>query len=624
MADGSNDMVVAPFQIDRICKPQPSVAQLALKDVDTTETVYTRILVELKDASLPDAILYDSIEQMVMGVVSWDLFLMLKYRQDWRATGYGLGELLHTVSLMPNEELTLELKTWETSKTQQDEEVSLDEKHVSDIKNTSSSAKEATAEDQTKTHEYVDAKAGYSGFGFDVSVKAGWSQDVSDMHKDFAKQTQERSEQATNETRASRKVKIAVSRETGSEAKTTRKIKNINQAHTLNVNYFEVLREYTVSQKLYEAVLVVLGQEPDLLETRLGTKRLSYPKWPGMPGAVVQRDSQGNLVFTPTDIRLGEMIRLSGDASWLQEFTDRYGVSPIKLLREMWAAPLFYAAPHKADWTNAGQTIDDDDREAFRSAVLQHVRPCPGWIAPDDKGALRWGYEVVIGQEQALLQYLYPFLPYSVQQVKARALAAKMEPAIAYDAIAAAYAKAVVPSFTQAMARVATLKSSDRINRLALATGSQLHVAENSKIMVRGPFLGKTIAEFGQMLRAWIDNAILSELARVRQAIAAGAVDSWTAVLPTQSVYSDLSLGICSGAEDYYEVQRQFDLELKQAEIQRLHLELEKLKLENQLAAQGTPVPSLVVQTPTGQATVNVDVQVPKTATQVAVQGSNP
>ena len=35
-----------------------------------------------------------------------------------------------------------------------------------------------------------------------------------------------------------RSIKISISRETGSEEKTTRKIKNINQCRTLNVNYY--------------------------------------------------------------------------------------------------------------------------------------------------------------------------------------------------------------------------------------------------------------------------------------------------------------------------------------------------------------------------------------------------
>src|SRR2546425_630979 len=280
--NGEEGVTIKPFKIERVCEPKPDIQQLVLKEVDTTESVYTRTLVHLKDASLPHSVSDsnearwrkvfqwsrggDGVPPLPDGgdtstpspeplpgggragagrdtgtdgrppvIVTWGLYLMLRYRQDWRPSGYGLGELLYAISLMPNEELTLEVKTWETSKTQQDTEQEVSERFVSDIKSASSNTKESTTEDQTKTHESVDAKAGYSGFGFSASVEAQWSQDVNNMQKDFHKQTQENSQQTTNEYRATRKVKMTVSRESGSESKTTRKIKNINQAHTLNV-----------------------------------------------------------------------------------------------------------------------------------------------------------------------------------------------------------------------------------------------------------------------------------------------------------------------------------------------------------------------------------------------------
>src|SRR5262249_10928537 len=159
-----------------------------------------------------------------------------------------------------------------------------DVRNVSDIKSASSNTNEVTTGIETKTHESVDAKAGYSGFGFSASVEAQWSDDVNTMQKNFGKQTRENSQQATNEYRATRKVKLTVSREAGSESKTTRKIKNINQTHTLNMNYYEVLREYEVKLTLYDVPLLLLGGEPDLNEIRLGVKKPQiYQTWATMP-----------------------------------------------------------------------------------------------------------------------------------------------------------------------------------------------------------------------------------------------------------------------------------------------------------------------------------------------------
>jgi hypothetical protein len=63
--------------------------------------------------------------------------------------------------------------------------------------------------------------------------------------------------------------------------------------------------------------------------------------------------------------------------------------------------------------------------------------------------------------------------------------------------------------------------------------------------------------------------------------------DNWKVTMPTHGVYADVALGICSGAEDYYEVQRQFDLEIKKLEIEKLKLEAEKLRLKNTLIEGG-------------------------------------
>jgi hypothetical protein len=122
-----------------------------------------------------------------------------------------------------------------------------------------------------------------------------------------AKQTRDRSQQVTSEYKASHKVKFAVSREQGSESKTTRKIKNINRAHTLNVNYYEVLNRYQVSLSLTSVPLAMLGPEADLAaDVRLGDEpihlgviamqpagrppKFTYPSFP--PDVVVVAPSE--------------------------------------------------------------------------------------------------------------------------------------------------------------------------------------------------------------------------------------------------------------------------------------------------------------------------------------------
>lgn len=586
----SETLTVKPYTLERVCTPHPNVEQLVLKEVDTTESVFTRTLVQLKDASLPDVVLYDSIEQMSLGVVSWDLFVMLNYRQDWKPSGYGLGELLYATSLMPNEELTLEVKTWETSKTQQDTEDSTDERNVSDIKSSASSTNELTTGEESKTHEYVDAKAGYSGFGFSASVAAGWSQDVSTMQKNFAKSSQDRSQQATNEYRATHKVKMSVSREAGSESKTTRKIKNINQAHTLNVNYFEVLREYEIKLTFYDASLVLLGAEADL------SRYTGFTTWDD----------------PPQPITLGKLIRAISQDWWVQSFIDRYGVSPIKILRQMWSAPLYDYALPLSDWTET--SITPQDRESFRDTILQYVRPTPGWIEPDQTGALRWGYQVLPGQEQALLEYLYRFLPFSVQQVVGRALLADIDYSSAYQGVLGRYKEATLPSFKREAQR-----SGEKMLSRAVSAVVPLKAAKTPKILVPGHFYGKPIGDLAKLVPGWV-KGIVDQFQKLKSTIGVIKIDgqdTWKTTLPTHAVYSDLALGICSGAEDFYEIQRQFDLELKKLQIDKLQVEVEKLKLEKTLLEQGKSSSAVVITNPPEQSSLNLGVTVGSTPTKV-------
>lgn len=637
----TDEIVVKPFKVERVCEPALDVSQLTFKTVNVTESVYTRTLIHLQKTSLPEGILsaprrnpkvagprWGATAGMIFRdqrpgigedipprppivvdplpptvppeteptepdppplLVPYDLYVMLKHRQDWVPSGYGIGDLLYSTSLMPNEELVLEIKTWETSRTQQDSEDTTDQRNVSDIKSTASSSSEAATENQTKTHEAVDAKASYSGFGFTASAEVSWSEDVSELQKDIEKRAQDRAQQTTNEYRSTRKVRIATSREAGSESRTTRRIRNINQSHTLNMNYYEVLREYDVEITPYEVALVVLGAEPNLSEWT------GYKTW--------YNEVQ--------PISLGQLIRAVQDSTWVTQFIDIYGVSPIKILRERWSAPLYDGALVRLEWWgDESVEIEPRERTEFQRTVLRYVRPTPGWVEPDEKGALRWGYEVVEGKEAGLLEFLYEFLPYSAQQVMARARP-KMSSVVAMRAMTARFEHAIVPS----MDRLATM----RMARVSMEI-PELELEDTQSILVPGPFYqanaGDTDA-FRRRVKDWIQSQVVDQLVRLREPLGT-PTKKWKSVLPTQGVYADLALGLCSGAEDYIEINRQFDLELKRLEIQRLTLELEKLRLEKDALQAGKP--QILVETDAATTSVKLDLSLAEAPSNIAIK----
>jgi len=503
---------------------------------------------------------------------------MLRYRQDIELDKYGLGDLLYSISLLPNEEVTLEIKTWETSRVQQDEDDSTEQRNTSDIKSSSSTASEVAHRAETKEHVGVDAKASYSGFGASAEVHADWSKDTDTMNSNLAKEAQDRSQQESHEFKSTHKVRLAVSREQGAESKSVRKIRNINQAHTLNANYYEILRQSTHTLNLYDVSLVLLGMEPDL------TTPLPYA-------------NVGD--GAPATITLGNLLRSIRSEDWISSFTDKNGISPIKVIYQLWAVPLYEGALVDSDYLSADSTIDSEHREQFRATMLRYVHPSPGWVEPDETGAFRWGYEVFPGREPELLEFLYHYLPYCVQQQTALVQATGADRSSAYQSVAVRYAQAVQPSY------VRVLPSALRSVSLLTADAATPTAARNTRILLTGLFEGTAIAELNGRIRE-IKDYVETSITTLRASLPKTA-PPWTTTVPTHGVYCDLTLGLCSGAEDYIEIQRQFDLERRRLDNDRTQLENERLQ-----AGQSIPtIPTVTVENQTDQAKLNLELALP-------------
>ncbi len=640
MADESEPIRI--FRAERLCVSQPDVGRLTLKSgVDTRENVYTRTLVQLRGADLPTAILVTELEDPSPS--PWDLYLMLKYRQEWTPGSIGLGDQLFTLSLLPNEELTLELKTWETSKTQQDVEDATEVRNVSDVKQTGSSASEVSRGTETTENENVSGSAGFSGFGFGASVAAGWSQEVKNMQQEVAKQTRERVQQTTHEYKSSHKVRIAVSREEGSEAKTTRRIRNINQAYTMNATYFEVLQEYAVRLFLDDALLVVLGPEaelsrvvalpgsddaPTMLYTRYRNGEGDPPPPSSPPGnqprpplsggadEMAPPDTGGSPppVTPPEPLTLGRLIRYSQTASWVERFIDTYGVSPIKILRELWSEALYSAALVAIDVADPNALVDAEQRSAFASTMQQFIRPVAGWVAPDQAGRLRWGYEVFPGREEGLLTFLYGFAPFGVDEMARRAEGAGIDRRVSVDAVARRHAEVAVHVERPRRARLRVVQP----RALPRERGGDLRVIASDKLLAPGPFHGVLKSDLDSAIASFVAD-LVEQLQAVRETENPQA--TWSAALPTQGVWADLSLGVCSGAEDFYEIHRQFELEQKRLELHKLRLENEKLRLENEARRLGQP--DLVIKG-SDRTTIRLNVDAAETPGRIEVTKPEP
>lgn len=389
--------IIQPWQFERKCNSTFDAKLLTISNIDRSEKIYIRNFYLFEELEIAPASNIDQPEW------HWEFALLKEFCQAWKPSGYGLGDLIYTLSLLPGEELTLEVKTWQTDRRIEKESATIEERSLSDIKSNNSDSSEASNSVNTKEHIGVDARAGYSGFGGSVSVNTNWSEDVATSDSLMVKKNYQRMDQMTSELKATRQVKIEISRETGSESKTTRKIKNINQTRTLNALFFQVISEYQIQTTFNAVSLILLGavaHNPAQKWTYdVDNKRYLFEEnlfyW--------NKNNNGALI-TDENNRLSwlELIRRSSDIYWARDFELLYGLTPFEVIRRAWIAYMYTNCPKAAQDKN----VVGDYQKAFVDKMLTFVRPTENWIEPGPNTEMRWAYEVIPGKEQDLLTFL--------------------------------------------------------------------------------------------------------------------------------------------------------------------------------------------------------------------------
>lgn len=508
---GKDELSIGVFEVERPCTGGFDESKLALKEVDNSTKHYSKKQILLKDAEIirvvrsevgdPDYALSDVTRKYFLG-------LELGYCQQWKPSGYGLGELISSISLLPNEDLTLEVKTWETSKTQQDKNEQLDSKNISDVKVEKSDVREILDDYQEKTKHKFDAHASATWGWGSASANYGFSNDVQQQHKTLSKVAKDIARKSVNEISSKRSIKMSVSREKGAQDKTTRKIKNINQCRTLNVNHYQVLREYKVSMSLDS------------------TKMLLFGPW-------VYKDTWDNY--------------------------KKWGWNLESILMEaLEKQPL------------------DSNGTYFQSQVAPHVIPRPEAVRITNEGRPRaiFAYEIIPAVMRGLLDYLFSYL--------------------------------CPNSPPPHMGTLEILKQKDYIQKKQEALDS-FALDESVMFVPLVHFLSDVASEKIEEQLDSVAERIVTDYSTVADDVG-NVLTEWYETIPTHGIYAETLLGLCSGCEDYFEVQRQFDLETKQLQVELLRLKAERLGLENSLLEQGKSLSTISITDPTDKTKININV----------------
>lgn len=201
------------------------------------------------------------------------LALYVPFEQSWELLGYTRGRLVKSFTLAPGEEQTVEVFTWDRVKTELESTTSAESEQTSEANSTRRDAQDVTR-DVARQTSFQLSTGGKVAFNVakmvdvDMSTNVDAGEKVNETCNTASHTIAEATAHSVGKVRTSRSVKITESREYGSEERVTRKLRNPNTFHTLNLPFFEMLAHYRVVTRLREdgLQLVALIDHPGVPE----------------------------------------------------------------------------------------------------------------------------------------------------------------------------------------------------------------------------------------------------------------------------------------------------------------------------------------------------------------------
>ncbi len=200
------------------------------------------------------------------------LAFYLPYRQDWKLLGYNRGRMVSSITLGPSEEQTIEIFTWDQFSRTSDLTTSFEVEQSNEASGTRRDTNDISREvtRQSGFEVTTDVKVGMKleVVNADFSAGATASTGLNEGDRNARQAVREATSRAATTVRSSRVLKVVETRESGSQTRVTRTIRNPNACHTLTTAYFEILADYRVETALRATAirLVVLLESASLAQ----------------------------------------------------------------------------------------------------------------------------------------------------------------------------------------------------------------------------------------------------------------------------------------------------------------------------------------------------------------------
>lgn len=233
---------------------------------------------------------------------------LLEFRQQWKADGYSLGDLVYSLPLAPGQKRRMVILDWDREETgRRDEERVFREDFESDLSRSRDVAEiiNSTVTESLEGGSNASTWGAGGGIGLGIPIGPGflgigvagggggaeseaWQDSARALAASTAQNLSDRTVQASAAVRSQRATVVTSQRQRETVSVTSEVVANHNHCHALTIEYFEVLKHYRMDQRLAavrECLFVPLTMTrfdslkalrwQDVLQGRLRERRLA-------------------------------------------------------------------------------------------------------------------------------------------------------------------------------------------------------------------------------------------------------------------------------------------------------------------------------------------------------------
>jgi hypothetical protein len=202
----------------------------------------------------PDKSMTDKVQSRLASGSGLPVAVFVPWRQSWTLKGFSRGNLLHSIALAPQEELTLQVFSWERRMRSLEQSSETEVEQATETTQTTRDTEDVFREMIAK-HDFawqlsasLDASysTGVASIQFGSNGQVSDTNNVEQTARNSSQQVRESTVKASARVRSKRITRITQTVETGREERVTRFIRNPNQCHTLTLDFFEALAHYEI------------------------------------------------------------------------------------------------------------------------------------------------------------------------------------------------------------------------------------------------------------------------------------------------------------------------------------------------------------------------------------------